>query len=56
MKPYDKRSKKVLVTTLCMLSGNALLAFPVAAFIIPHDIIAGGVTGIGIVLSKLIPG
>lgn len=56
MKPYDKRSKKVLVTTLCMLSGNALLAFLVAAFIIPHDIIAGGVTGIGIVLSKLIPG
>jgi uncharacterized membrane-anchored protein YitT (DUF2179 family) len=56
MKPYDKKSKKFLVTTLCMLAGNALLAFLVAAFIIPHDIIAGGVTGIGIVLSKLIPG
>lgn len=56
MKPYDKKSKKVLVTTLCMLAGNALLAFLVAAFIIPHDIIMGGTTGIGIVLSRVLPG
>lgn len=56
MKPYDKKSKKFVVTTLCMLAGNTLLAFLVAAFIIPHDIIMGGTTGIGIVLSKLIPG
>ncbi len=56
MKPYDKKPKKILVTTLCMLAGNALLAFLVAAFIIPHDIIMGGTTGIGIVLNKLIPG
>ena len=56
MKPYDKKPKKVLVTTLCMLAGNALLAFLVAAFIIPHDIIMGGTTGIGIVLNKVIPG
>jgi uncharacterized membrane-anchored protein YitT (DUF2179 family) len=56
MKPYDKKSKKFLVTTLCMLAGNALLAFLVAAFIIPHDIIMGGTTGIGIVLSRVIPG
>lgn len=56
MKPYDKKPKKVLVTTLCILAGNALLAFLVAAFIIPHDIIAGGVTGIGIVMNKLVPG
>lgn len=56
MKPYDKPTKKFLITTLCMLAGNALLAFLVAAFIIPHDIIMGGTTGIGIVLSRLIPG
>ena len=56
MKPYDKKPKKILVTTLCMLAGNALLAFLVAAFIIPHDIIMGGTTGIGIVLNRLIPG
>ena len=37
-----------------MLVGNALLAFLVAAFIIPHDIIMGGTTGIGILLDNLI--
>ena len=56
MKPYDKPAKRAAVTTLCMLAGNALLAFLVAAFVIPHDIIMGGTTGIGIVLSKLVPG
>ena len=56
MKPYDKASKKFVITTLCMLAGNALLAFLVAAFIIPHDIIMGGTTGIGIVLSRVVPG
>ena len=55
MKPYDKPAKRALITLLCVLSGNALLAFLVAAFIIPHDIIMGGTTGIGIVLHKAIP-
>lgn len=55
MKPYDKPAKRAAITLLCVLSGNALLAFLVAAFIIPHDIIMGGTTGIGIVLHKSIP-
>ena len=55
MKPYDKPAKRAAITLLCVLSGNALLAFLVAAFIIPHDIIMGGTTGIGIVLHKAIP-
>ena len=55
MKPYDKAWKRFMVTTLCIISGNALLAFLVAAFIIPHNIIMGGTTGIGIVLSNLFP-
>ena len=55
MKPYDRKSKKIFVTTLCILAGNALMAFLVAAFIIPHDIVMGGTTGIGIVLSRLVP-
>ena len=37
-----------------MLVGNALLAFLVAAFIIPHNIIMGGTTGIGILLDRLV--
>lgn len=34
---------------------NLVLAFLVNAFIIPHDIIVGGATGIGILVSKLVP-
>lgn len=55
MRPYDKPLKKVIITTLCILAGNALLAFLVAAFIIPHNIVMGGTTGIGIVLGRFFP-
>jgi len=41
-------------TGVFVILGNALLAFLVAAFIIPHDIIMGGTTGIAIVLNKLL--
>lgn len=47
------KRKSTAVTVLCIAVGNALLAFLVAAFIIPHDIIMGGTTGIGIVLGKI---
>jgi len=42
-----------LKTGLFVILGNALLAFLVAAFIIPHDIIMGGTTGIALVLNKV---
>lgn len=42
-----------LKTVLCVIAGNALLAFVVAAFVIPHDIIMGGTTGIALVLKKV---
>ena len=35
-----------------LILGNAILAFLVAAFVIPHGIIAGGATGIGIVVGR----
>ncbi|MBR7072069.1 MAG: YitT family protein [Eubacterium sp.] len=47
--------KDYIKTTLFIIVGNALLAFLVAAFIIPHDIIMGGTTGIAIVLNRIIP-
>ncbi len=50
-----KKAKNAALTTASIVAGNALLAFLVAAFVIPHDIIMGGTTGIGIVMSKLIP-
>lgn len=47
-----KKAVDYAKTTVTVLAGNALLAFFVAAFVIPHDIIMGGTTGIGIVLNK----
>ncbi|MBR4767521.1 MAG: YitT family protein [Lachnospiraceae bacterium] len=41
--------------SVCIFAGNTLLAFLVEAFVIPHNIVMGGTTGIGIVLSKLFP-
>lgn len=49
-----KTLRDYIETTLFILLGNALLAFLVAAFIIPHDIIMGGTTGIAIVLNRII--
>lgn len=51
--PGKKSVWKWLELCASVLLGNALLAFLVAAFVLPHDIIMGGTTGIGIVLSKV---
>ncbi len=48
--------RKMLLTGACVLLGNALLAFGVAAFILPQDILSDGTTGIGIALHRMFPG
>lgn len=50
-----KRIKNTLHTWGSILLGNAVLAFLVAAFVIPHGILMGGTTGIGIVLDGFLP-
>lgn len=55
MKPYDKPAKRWTITALSIIAGNALLALTVAAFMIPHDILMGGTSGIGIMISRLFP-
>jgi len=55
VKNWKKNLGGHLTTCLFILLGNALLAFLVAAFVIPHDIIMGGTTGIGIVLEGIVP-
>ena len=55
MNNLKKTLQQTLWTWFCIVFGNALFAFLVAAFVIPHDILMGGVTGIGIVLSKVFP-
>ncbi len=55
MADKEKSLLDYLKTGVFIVLGNALLAFLVAAFIIPHDIIMGGTTGIAIVLSRFVP-
>ena len=46
---------RLLTTIIFIVCGNALLAFTIAAFIVPHNIITGGTTGIGIVIHRFFP-
>ena len=46
-----KSWQKNLETVLGVLLGNILLAFTVAAFMVPHGIIMGGATGIGLTIN-----
>ena len=55
MKINREKIIKSVKAAFFILAGNALLAFLVAAFVIPHDIIMGGTTGIGIVLGRVLP-
>lgn len=52
MKQYSRVWKETLFPAAAMITGNALLAFLVAAFVIPHGIIMGGTTGIAIILNR----
>lgn len=42
-------------TVVGVLVGNAILAFAVAAFIVPHGVIMGGATGIGLTVAHYVP-
>lgn len=50
-----KNWKRTLETVIGVLVGNAVLAFVVGAFVVPHGIIMGGATGIGLTISHYIP-
>lgn len=50
-----KNWKKTLETIIGVLVGNAVLAFTVGAFVVPHGIIMGGATGIGLTISHYLP-
>lgn len=47
--------KKHMNTVFGVLIGNAILAFTVAAFIVPHGVIMGGATGIGLTIAHYVP-
>lgn len=50
-----KNWKKSVFTIAGVLLGNLLLAFTVAAFVVPHGIIMGGATGIGLTIAHYVP-
>lgn len=54
MKQLWKRFGNVLWTGASILIGNAILAFAIAAFVVPSGIIMGGATGIGILLNRFL--
>ena len=53
MRVTKKSASASLKTAFFIVLGNALLAFLVSAFIIPHGIIMGGTTGIALVINRL---
>lgn len=46
------KAKKIAYVAGSVLLGNFLLAFLVAAFVIPHETVVGGSTGISLILNK----
>lgn len=50
-----KTWQKNLETIFGVVFGNILLAFTVAAFMVPHGIIMGGATGVGLTVSHYLP-
>ncbi|MBR2553057.1 MAG: YitT family protein [Erysipelotrichaceae bacterium] len=43
--------KEIVKTLLAFLAGNLLLAFSVSAFVLPYDILSGGVAGIAVLVK-----
>ena len=50
-----KKAVKRMKDLAVLIFGNLLLAFLVNTFVIPSNIIMGGATGVGIVLTGVIP-
>ena len=48
--------KKTLETLISVLMGNVILAFAVAAFVVPHGIIMGGATGVALTINHYVNG
>ena len=51
----EEKWKKNLWTIIGVLAGNLILAFTVSAFMVPHGIIMGGATGMGLTISHYFP-
>jgi len=47
--------KKMVTNSILVIIGNAILAFGTVAFLVPSGIIAGGATGVSLILERFIP-
>lgn len=47
--------RKLIETVLGVVLGNLLLAFTVAAFMVPSGIIMGGATGVSLIIARFLP-
>lgn len=47
--------KRVVRDTILVILGNAVVAFGVAVFAVPSDLIVGGATGLSLILGQFIP-
>lgn len=56
IKRMKKSWKKSFETVICVLIGNLIVAIAASAFIIPHGIIAGGATGVGLTINHYVRG
>lgn len=47
--------KKIILDTLFVIIGNAIVAFGIAAFAVPSNLIVGGATGLSLIIGHFIP-
>ena len=53
--PQNKKDWLLFIkNTVLVLFGTFVLAFGVSMFIFPYDLVTGGVSGLGIIVSKLV--
>ena len=54
MKVVKKRCKSAVWICICIFFGNAIIAFAIAAFVMPHGLIMGGATGLSILINRVL--
>ena len=50
-----KKIKQALLNSILVIIGTAILAFGTAIFMFPFDLVAGGISGISIIIENLLP-
>lgn len=54
MQLFGKDIKTALKNLILVIGGTVIVAFGTALFLLPNDLVAGGVSGIAIIINKII--